>query len=184
MRLLFAMSLVACTPALDFEVVDGALDADAGSDVGDDAADAGEDVPDAGGNPLSGCDTIFGCVRSCDDALFDGIALDPDFDEFPASLTPVSGDVNTDGTQLVFTRHRSDPFSTVRSTSPVRDMVLCTQFRQPGGGDAVTINLFAIGFLTGMGGIELFMDGREGELSLLSAEVLPDGVVLSAREHV
>lgn len=188
-RLLIAMSLAACTPGLEFEVVDGAIDAsrgdggsDAGDDGGSDATDAGVDAP--AGNPLSGCATIFDCVRTCDDAIFDGIALDPDFDEFPASLTRVSGEVDADGTDLVFTRHMSDPFSTVRSTSAVRDMVLCAQFRQPGGGDSITTNLFAIGFLTGMGGIELFMDGREGELSLKSAEVLPDGVLLSAREHV
>jgi hypothetical protein len=53
----------------------------------------------------------------------------------------------------------------------------------PGGGEGISANLFAVGWLTGMGGVELFLEGREEQITFHSLEVLPDGVLLGRRDH-
>jgi hypothetical protein len=142
------------------------------------------EAPDLGEDPLAGCDPLLPCVRSCDDALFDSLLWQPDFgDGFPDDMTLVSGTVYGESDTLVFERDEMDTFSTARSSAGFSDALLCARLRMPGGGEGVSANLFAIGFLTGSGGVELFLDGREEELSFLSAEVLPDGVLLGTADY-
>lgn len=157
---------------------DGAVDASVDARVD---TDSGE--PDLGDDPLAGCDPLLPCIRSCDDALFESLLWQPSFDAFPDDMTLVSGTVFADSDSLVFERDEMDTFSTARSSAGFSDALLCTRFRMPGGGEGVSANLFAVGFLTGSGGVELFLDGREEELHFLSAEVLPDGVLLGTAPY-
>ncbi len=177
----------ACLPDTgDFGPVDaggadgGAVDAE----VADGAAPDAFEAPDLGEDPLTGCDPLLPCIRSCDDALFESLLWQPSFaGAFPDDMTLVSGTVFTESESLVFERDDMDPFSTARSSAGFSDALLCARLRMPGGGEGVSSNVFAIGFLTGNGGVELFLDGREEELNFLSAEVLPDGVVLGTAPY-
>lgn len=153
----------------------GAVDGAAGDDG---TGDMGEE------DPLAGCDPLLPCVRSCDDALFDSLLWQPSFEgDFPADMTRVAGTVYGEGGSLVFERDESESFSTARSSAGFSDALLCARLRMPGGGEGVSANFFAIGFLTGSGGVELFLDGREEELNFLSAERLPDGVLLGTAPY-
>ena len=182
---LLLLGAAACLPDTgDFAPRDsGALDAGPVVDGGADASDGSE--PDLGtDDPLAGCDPLLPCIRSCDDALFESFLWLPSFaDGLPDDMTLVSGTVYGESDALVFERDGMDTFSTARSSAGFSDALLCARLRMPGGGEGVSANLFALGFLTGNGGVELFLDGREEELNFLSAEVLPDGVVLGTAPY-
>ncbi len=177
------IAVAACLPDTD-DFLGG--DGDAGADGGTTDAAMDEDdafAPDLGDDPLAGCDALLPCIRSCDDALFDSLLWQPSFETFPDDMTLVSGTVLAESDALVFERDEMDAFSTARSSAGFSDALLCARVRMPGGGEGVSANLFAVGFLTGSGGVELFLDGREEELNFLSAEVLPDGVLLGTAPY-
>ena len=184
---LAVLGIGGCLPDTgDFATGDGpdAGTSDSGS-LADGAVPADAFVePDLGEDPLAGCDPLLPCIRSCDDALFESLLWQPAFEgTFPDDMTLVSGTVFVDRESLVFERDEMDTFSTARSTAGFSDALLCLRLRMPGGGEGISANFFATGFLTGSGGVELFLDGREEELTFLSAEVLPDGVVLGTATH-
>ena len=153
--------------------VDGGFDAAVPADGG---GDSGEDAS------LAGCDPLLRCTRSCD-GLFDSVLLDPSFETMPASLSVLSGTVRAEGGALVFERDSMEPRSSVSTVSQFSDALLCARIRMPGGGEGISVNLFAVGWLTGSGGVELFLEGREEQITFHSLEVLPDGVLLGRRDH-
>lgn len=156
----------------------GAMDASTGMDAGADAGiDAGVD-----GGPVETCDPLLSCLRSCD-GLFDSVLYEPSFDAFPDSMRLAAGTVNAEGGELVFERDSTESFSSVSTVPMFSDALLCARVRMPGGGEGVSVNMFAFGFLTGDGGVELFLEGREEQISFHSLEVLPDGVLLGRRDH-
>ena len=176
----------ACLPDTgDFGPADGSGEDGGVADLAttDGAADAFV-APDMGEDRLAGCDPLLPCVRGCDDALFESLLWQPSFDgAFPDDMTLVSGTVLGESGRLVFERDEMDAFSTARSSAGFSDALLCARLRMPGGGEGISANFFALGFLTGNGGVELFLDGREEELTFLSAEVLPDGVLLGTAPY-
>lgn len=181
----WALLIGACLPDTgDFGPADGGTDGEPDAATIDAATVDGFEEPDLGEDPLAGCDPLLPCVRGCDDALFDSLLWQPDFGgDFPDDMTLVSGTVFTESGSLVFERDDTDTFSTARSSAGFSDALLCARLRMPGGGEGVSANFFAIGFLTGSGGVELFLDGREEELTFLSAEMLPDGVLLGTAPY-
>lgn len=152
---------------------------DASRDASDDARSESDGGADAS---LVGCDPVLRCTRSCD-GLFDSVLFDPDFDTFPTSLRVAAGTVRAEGGALVFERDSMSSFSSVSTVSQFSDAVLCARIRMPGGGEGVSLNMFAVGWLTGMGGVELFLEGRNEQITFHSLEVLPDGVLLGRRDH-
>lgn len=191
-RLVLAALLVpwstACPPGLDgfrvvagrdAAVVDGGRDLDGGADASG-PVDAGP-APD--GSTVDGCDPLLSCTRSCD-GLFESVLFQPDFSTFPDSMRLSRGDVEARDGALVFSRHSSDPTSSVSTAAMFSDALLCARIRMPGGGEGVSANSFALGFLTGSGGVELFLEGREERASFYSLEMLPDGVLLGRRDLV
>lgn len=178
--------LCGCPPGFDDlgtgdagTAVDGGRDAATPDDAGhaDGGADAGTD-----GGTVEGCDALLPCTRSCD-GLFDSILYEPSFDAFPDTMRVARGTVTAEGGELVFERDSEEPMSSVSTDPMFSDAMLCARVRMPGGGEGISVNMFAIGLLTGSGGVELFLEGREEQLSFHSLEVLPDGVLLGRRDH-
>lgn len=158
---------------------DGGTMADGGADSAT-ARDAGGDAGTDGS--IAGCEPLLRCTRSCD-GLFDSVLLDPSFDTMPSSLRVLAGTVRVEGGALVFERDSMDETSSVSTVQQFSDALLCARIRMPGGGEGISANLFAVGWLTGMGGVELFLEGREEQITFHSLEVLPDGVLLGRRDH-
>lgn len=193
-RLAFVALLVpwstACPPDLegfrvvggtDASAVDGGGDDDAGMDASGVDASAPEDAGPAPDASSMGCDPLLSCARSCE-GLFDSVLFEPDFSTFPDSMRLSRGDVEARDGALVFSRHSSEPTSSVSTEATFSDALLCARVRMPGGGESASVNSFALGFLTGSGGVELFLEGREAQVSFYSLEVLPDGVLLGRRD--
>jgi hypothetical protein len=178
--------LAGCPDTGGFEVVPPV---DAGVDARSPEADAGPGTDsgpatDAGPDGAVACtEPLLRCTRSCD-GLFDSVLLEPDFASFPSSLRVAAGTVRVEGGELVFERDSSESFSSVSTQGQYSDALLCARIRMPGGGEGVSLNMFAVGWLTGSGGVELFLEGRNEQVTFHSLEVLPDGVLLGRRDHV